>query len=478
MDTWAFDDQIWRRSPGNRFALASYRGLEAAPTGHAAHELAALVGAHECREEGADVLYPGPFRYSPATGRPLPALPAPAARQTWLPPFGNGPAMSCLGLRQSPLALALPAGPRSGDAPDTELPLPPPGEHHFLVGHCKTRLPLLLAFNPRQGLVYLHTSGGWVECEGQGRLLPASSLAAWGLWLDGDEENRFYLPTDEGLAVLDLNVLGLGYRLDLIPARCLAAPAALGGWLAVPALAPEGRAGVLCLAGRDGAAAWLDCEAAGDGGFAIPLARQRQVLWLGGQGQLQLGLDADRRLTARAIPWQDGDSPRLAFGSAYYARDGALWQLAYDNPAGRYHYVRLGQSQPERQPCRSPALSSGTVCFAQASQLRGPPWTDPALAYDALAEDVVIPLLEAADGAVLCVRIAWVQGLESLFASTAAHLARYELIGRDGDARFFTHRLARPWLARPFVYRGVLYLHHPELESIPGWALALAREAP
>jgi hypothetical protein len=475
MDIWRFDDQAWRRSAGQGFALHDYRGLEAAAAAHGAHELAALVGARECPEEGEGVLYPGPFSHSPATGKPL-RPPAPGERQIWLPPFGNSPSLGRLGLRQTGLALGLSATPGLEHAPDTQWMLPEPGEYQFMVGNFKARIPLLLAINPRQGRLFLRSGQDWQELTRQGPRLPGSSLAAdgWGAWLDGREENRLYLPTDEGLAVLALNVLNLSYRLSVVPGQCLGAPAALEDWVAVPALGEGNRAGLLLVPCQEGGAAeWLDCAAVAVGGrFNAPLAGRSQVLWLNSHGQALLALDLDGRPTAGHIPWPDDGPPCFEFGSPYHARNGVLWQICYDRRAGRYHYVQLGSRTPDKQPCRSPVLTSGTACFARASQLRGPPWSEAGPSCEALGEDLLIPLLEAANAAVLCLRMAWIRGLDELFQSPIAHLAHYELIGHDGDVRLLTRRLCKPWLAQPFAHRGWLCLYHPDLDLIPAWKLA------
>ncbi|MGZ8217556.1 hypothetical protein [Methylomagnum sp.] len=480
MDTWTFDDQSWQRTPDQRFKLEHFRGLSAPDNLLDTHALAKAVGAHECPEEGDGVLYPGPFKHSPVTGKPLPAAPA-EFKQTWLPPFGNGLPSSCLGLRQTALSVDLPSRPKvvadaAAPDPETRLPLPQPGEYHFLVGNLKTRVPWLLAINFRQGRIHLHSGQAWIELKHQEKLLPGSSLPAtqWGAWLDEADEKCLYLPTDEGLAILDINVLRATYHLTLTPGHCLGAPTRLDAWIMVPALTPEGRGRILRVARHDDSVAdWLDYAAADTGeSFNIPLADSRQILWLNARTQARVKLNVDNQPVADRLPWPEGMIPRFEFGGAYQARNGELWQICYDEEAGNYHYVQLGRHNPDQRPCRSPSLTSGTACFVQASPLPGPPWNDTELVNEAATGTVVIPLLEAPGPAVLCARVEWIGGLEALFESLSPLRVHYDWLGHDGDRRLFTHKLAQPWLARPFVYRGWLYLYHPDMTDIPGWQLA------
>jgi len=474
MDSWTFDDQSWQRSTDNHFEVVTFRGLEAIGHAHDTQDLAALVGAHECPEDGQDVLYPGLFRHSPLTGKPLPAIASPA-KQTWLPPFGNSHSINCLGLRQSALSLHLHDAVRP-DTPDRRLPLPPPGEYRFIVGNLKAFQPQLLAVNPKKGRLYLYLHRGWVELEKQGKRLPESSLnrLQWSVCLDGAEENRLYFPTDDGLAILDINVFKLGYELQLITARCIGSPALLEGWIMLPALDKAGKAGILKVSRKNLSEDWLPFDAAETGGaFNIPLAERDQTLWLNGQGQLKIKLNLDSQPTPSHLPWNQCGTPRFEFGSVYsYVRYGTFWQLCYDSAGGYYQYVKLDQENPEKYVCRSPRFTSGTISFPQASQFKDPPWSDGDVAADATSNAVSIPLLETANDAVLCARIEWVKGLEELLDSPRPQLTHYDLIGRNGDRCFFTHKLPSPWLALPFVHRDYLYLYHPEIDHIPGWKLA------
>src|SRR4051812_5469778 len=190
-ERWEVGDQIWSRNPANgAFDLVDYRGLGAALDNQDPLDWATLVGARvsfDDADRGARpvALFPGEFRFSPVTGKPL--APAPAAPlNAWLPPFGGEVAAADkpqgLRLTSAPLVLKKAVSPES--APDRQLAIPAPGKYQFMVSACQTRDARLLALDHSQGILYqwLPRTGSWqvLQPEG-GSTLAMTSLGdhAW-----------------------------------------------------------------------------------------------------------------------------------------------------------------------------------------------------------------------------------------------------------------------------------------------------------
>ncbi|WP_295412705.1 hypothetical protein [uncultured Thiodictyon sp.] len=488
METWDLDypdghRESWiKDAASGQFRLAYYNGLGPVDDQYSKPELAELVGARLCREDDATVLYPGLFRYSTVTGKPL-SDPLASKAESWLPPFGRSHTADPFGmpgLRQTHINLALARTLLPEQDPGALLPLPPPGDYHFFVGNLAARRASLLAIEPRKGMLYLFrdSQSRWVEVRGQHQLLPESSLATsqWSLACPDAGRQQLYLPTDRGLALLDINILSLSYDLRLFPGRCMGAPVCFQGkQIFVPVIADGDKGGILQIATGDPSRIdpleFKRCFLAEP--FAASLVDQRRIIWLNRLGQLILKFDdTTQRPNSSFIPWPAGFQPCFQFGSPYRARDGVLWQLGFDQARGRYEYLTLAHNQPERHETASPRFGSGTINFTLETQLRSHPWLDPETVSDAGSRHIVAPLLESPNKSAFCVRIPWNQGADDLFSSQGKHAAVFRLVMEHGDIDFFMKKLTRPWLTRAFVYRHELYLYHPDFDRhIPGWKL-------
>ena len=488
MANWDFDYTDGRRESWARngktdaFKLLDYNGLGSASEQYSMCELAELTGALLWAEGHENVLYPAAFRHSPVTGQPLPTSLG-SRTESWLPPFGCGqpPDFQGLpGLRQTQAKLALSKDLTPQQDPATSIPLPPPGDYHFLVGNFSMRRPSLLAVEPRKGVLFVFrdSSNQWAELKGNPQLLPESSLMAsrWGLACPDLVRRNSYLPTDKGLAVIGINILNLTYGLRLLPGRCVGAPCCFQGKrIFVPAIL-DGNVGVILQVDPRNPLQSEQMEVKHTflaESFDASIIDRRQIIWLSRTGQLILKFDGiDSKPAIVFVSWPEGFQPCFEFGSPYLARDGMLWQLGFDQGAERYTYITLANGHPEKQETACPRFGSGTVNFTLETQLRSHPWLDPEEVSDATANHIVLPLLESPDKSALCARIPWNKGSDGLFKNPVKHTTIFQMVTGDGDIDFFIKKVARPWLARPFVYRKCIYLYHPDFDDpIPGWRL-------
>lgn len=487
-ERWEVGDEIWSRDPTTgAFDLADYRGLGAPSASANPLDFAALIGARVSideadRGEQPFALYPGAFRFSPITGKALPE-PARAHRDAWLPPFGgdSSAADKPQGLRMTDARLALRRTLSVDSVADHQMAMPPAGNYQFLVSAFETCESRLFALEFSRGLIYhwLPHSESWKEIYSSGdEMLGESSLGdnAWGMAAqDLQGPTRIYMPTDDGLAIVTINLIARTYESRTVGTCCVGAPVMWRGKVYVPMLEDDERLGVYTLDPHgtairrvDGPA--LDAPAAG---WVRPLADRRQIIWMAPAGQLIVKRRGGAALEASLLPWASGVKPRFDLGSPYLSDSGHLWQqcLRENEQGGQFVFVRLGLGNPESRPASSPRLCSGAACFCLDKRLRAAPWFDPLGGVDSSAGEVIFPLLESTTtSALLCARVPSTRSLESMLASNVTCTTTFELRG-EHDVQFWVARMPRPWATRPFVYAGHLYLYHPDKRRLPGWRI-------
>lgn len=490
-ERWAVGDQTWSRNPTTGvFELADYKGWGAPPPACDPLDLAPLVGAR-VSVDGADragqpvALYPGAFKFSPVTGKALPA-PSVAHRDTWLPPFGGDSSAedSPQGLRLTAAPMALRSTLTIESLPDRQLAAPPAGHYQFLVSACQTCDARLLALEFSRGRIYhwLPHSERWLELRPAGAQgLGRSSLGeqGWGMAVhDPQGASRIFMPTDDGLAIVSINLIAGTFEPHIVGTRCLGAPVLWQGKVYVPMLQEDGKLGVHGLdpsgtALRRVEGPVLDAAAAA---WVRPLADRRQIVWMSAAGQLVVKPGGGGAFEASLLPWPSGTVPNFELGSPYLSRSGHLWQQCALQDEGkgseegqRFAFVQLGLGEPEIRPASSPRLSTGAACFQLDARLRIAPWFDADDCMDSDGGEVIIPLLESPSAStVLCARVASTAPVDRLFASNEPHTATFELHG-EHDVQFWVARLPRPWATQPFIYSGHLYLYHPDKRRLPGW---------
>ena len=485
-ERWEIDDQVWSRDPATgAFDLADHRGLGAPPATCHPLDLAPLIGARvsndpDDRRDRPAALYPAAFEFSPITGQPLPA-PAASHMESWLPPFGGDRAWAEMpqGLRLTAARLALPPTPDLDAQPDHELPMPPAGDHQFLVGAFGTRDARLIALDPAQGLMHhwLPHSGAWAELRPSGMdALAGSSLGdrAWGMAAQGLRESpRIFMPTDAGLAVVSVNLVGWTYEVHMVGQCCVGAPVLWRGEVHVPMLDDEGKLRIHALNLRDGTAVHrvegqaLDASAE----WFRPVADRHRVVWVGPTGQWVVERREGNTSTAFLLPWSQGTVPCFDSGSPCVSGDGQLWQrcVRHDGQDEEPVFVQLGVGDPAVRAVRS-SRSSGYRLDEHLEDDAA--FDDLGDGLDSAPHEQVFPLLESPSAsAVLCARVQSTHLADELLASGETFTTTFELDGRH-RIPLWTARVPRPWATRPFIYAGHLYLYHPDKRHLHGWRLA------
>jgi hypothetical protein len=474
-ESWDLGDELWARDPvTGAFELRDHRRL--GPPDATVHPLdwAGLVAAR-LSHDPADcagrpvALFPGEFRHSPSTGLPLAPVPH-LGTAVWLPPFGgeHGSTQRLQGLRLTSARLALPAG-LGPDAPaDDELPLPCEGPCHFIVAPFSSCESRLMALEVATGVLrqWLPHSRRWSELApaGDGRLGPSSlGDEAWSLAaIEQKGTMRLFLPSDDGLAVVGINLLGGRCEVRTLGSACVGAPVLWRGRVHVPMLDREGVIFVqgvrpddlalerLPVVGLDPAAhRWLR-----------PVADPQRIVWMGSRGQLVVRAEpAGPSEAASFLPWPRGVSPRFDLGGPTLAA-GHLWQPCFlrDAEGGRVVSVQLG--------------AAGAALRDPPGDERGDRDADTDEDAGDAAKRSATLLASTTSSTTLRARMHDARRMSSGFGTKESFLTTFELAG-ERTVAFFAARLSRPWTTQAFLYAGRLYLHHPELPVLPGWQCAI-----
>ena len=471
-ESWDLGDQLWSRDPATgAFELLDYRQLGTPSAAADPLDWAGLVGAR-LSQDPADcagrplALFPGEFRYSPATGHPL--TPAPhLGTEVWLPPYGGerDGTQRLQGLRLTSARLSLPGSLTPEANPDDELPPPCEGPCHFIVATFSTCESRLVALDVARGVLrqWLPHSRRWAELTpvGDARLGPSSlGDEAWSLAaLEQQGTLRLFLPSDDGLAVVGINLVAGRCEARTLGSACVGAPVLWRGRVHVPMLDREGVVFVQAVRPDDLALERMPVSGLDPAAhrWLRPVADPQHIVWMGSRGQLMVRAEAAGAAGAVSfLPWPAGVSPRFDLGSPRLAA-GHLWQSCFlrDAQGGRVVSVQLGAADPA---LRDPVLRD--------------PADDPTDEDDddshAARERSTTLLASTTSSAALRARLDDARRVSSGFGTKESYLTTFELAGEDTVA-FFAARLTRPWTTQAFLYAGRLYLHHPELPVLPGW---------
>ncbi|VWX62383.1 conserved hypothetical protein [Burkholderiales bacterium 8X] len=489
-ESWEVDDELWLRDPQTgAFHLSDYKGLGAPPSAHHPLDLAELIGARISTDDGdrgaqPAALYPRSFAFSPLTGKALQAA-AGSGRDKWLPPFGEAnPADDRpQGLRSTTTRLVLRNSLHADSPPDAEMAMPPTGHYQFLVGAFKTCEARLLALEFSRGLIYhwLPHSECWLEIYPRGgEVLGESSLDedGWGLASqDLAGETRIYLPTDDGLAIVSINLVARTYEARTVGKRCVGAPVIWQGRLHVPMLDDDRRVGIYGLDLPGGEIERVDARRIdiGQARWTRPVCDRHQVVWMTSKGQVVLRApEGTDRAESSLQPWPSTLRPVCEFGPP--CQDGSLlWQACIDHATDRSApaWVRLGSEAAEPRALDSPDWipGAGPSRRRPSGMVPAASWLGRSAPAGDASADLLFPLLEStASSSALVARVDGARSAAELLASNAIVTTTFEWIGEE-RVPFWTARLPRPWATRAFVWAGHLYLYHPDKRRLPGWRL-------
>lgn len=464
----------------------------------AGHNVAALVPQDvqmtlEAKSStvGDGALHPPEFEFDVASGKPLISFSKAGTSSLWIPPFGTAPLQKRMrgevrGLRQVdlPLSIANLGGRAADGTPDVERHLPPAGSYEFFSVPAATRAAALMALEASKGLVYgwLPGAGRWEALEhadGRG-LLAETGLKdlCWRCEVTVEGQcSRLFIPTDEGLACLQPDLLALKFEVRYAgDGRAIGAPIQLGERVWAPVRQASGRVIFVGMDFQGEAGGMLDVSAilpadVNPVQMQAPVVCGRLAIWLTELGQLVLRLTGDGLPEVRFQPWPITVQPSLEFGCAHHASDGSLWQLCFDGARGQYVYLKLGITATEMYDAL-PRQSSGNFNFRFATKYQSPPWQEPEHGDHTDTETVVFPILECtADKSVYGVLLESTQALATLLKSQER--LRVVLVVDDmaRQTAFHTMSAPEPWRLRLFRHDGCLWAYHPTQLRLNGWKL-------
>ncbi len=446
-------------------------------------DIAQLLGAALPASCQCAPLYPDDFAYCPQCGAALTPPASLAARPDW---WGGAcepalPRQVPRGLPVTALALGEALERRSPDAsarPDCSMPTPPNSQCVFGAAHVGFPVQRLLALAySRNVLQYWDPQARlWHLMAGDDHAADLSFTAADYAWLPATGARRgevALVPTRQGLCRLWINPINETYRTETVfDATLASAPGAVRKHIACLFI-DAGRTHLWSALADASAVELIDCGAfeLPTDGWSRPISYDDKLIWLHEQGHLCWQPGG----APQWLAWPQLWSPRRAFGGPVQSRDGRLWLIGHDGQA--YSFLELGVPDGQLEALDGARLGFGKLLFRRGHAVIGDPW-EPEHVEDPHEDDaLVLPLLwaynsERAQPGGLVLRCHKYTG-KAETALDAAVLARVsvEWIGRRNVVLDELVRLARPGECLPFVYDGVLWLHHPDWHQLRGWRL-------
>ncbi|SEK17359.1 hypothetical protein SAMN05444746_1443 [Variovorax sp. OK212] len=299
---------------------------------------------------------------------------------------------------------------------------------------------------------------------------------------------RIFLPTEEGLACLVPDAMGLSFSVRYHgESPALGSPVQFGERVWAPLLSADGR---IKFVGLDLAGGNLvevdvaqgDAESSGRlagpqslGRVAAPVTSLGAAIWVTEEGQLLLQRKANGSLEGSFARWPASIKPALKFGSPYLARDGLLWQLCLDktrDPSGSFIYALLGRGAWEAWDAQPPRLCSGEFNFRFATKHHSEPWIEPEHGDDSSSDEVVVPVVESVGNrTVIGMKFKSTRGVEMLLSERERTLVKLVVDDADRQTEFDMFTVAKPLQLRIFVHDAHLWAYHPALPYLRGWAM-------
>ena len=377
------------------------------------------------------------------------------------------------------------------------IPLPSPGRHHFFVGNFGLALPLLFSFDLLSGALYcwIDHKEVWRELAPEGKVNLGAFTEpdlSWNmLLLDAERSGKLFIPTDSGLALVDINPLSLTYDVSYVSSlTCLSGIIEFQNDVFV--VVRDGPAQkVLRTRFADGADNHVIIyeilnlpQGADLGPLRLPIKTKRDVYWLCKSGQVRLKVDVTGDLLISFFAWPQGVCPRFQFGGPYRNIDSTLWQQCFDasstdsNDHG-YCFVELGKQPPMIKRVGHYRLVGGFSSLdGDQRLLNDPPWETTEGGVDSIGR-ITVPILESTVGTkpMICFSAEFNGNPETFFEQTRKVDVQYLYWGHlknvpNHRCAFQFAEVESPWDARVLVFHGHLYIYDPDSFSpLHGWKI-------
>jgi hypothetical protein len=494
---WQDGEFLWEQPEETAdFVLCSFRKQAVANPWRNEHG-AKLAG---CKLDSHGRVFPKDFVYSPFQATLLDK--GPQRHQSSIPPFAQqvgGRNRPGFPETEHPLVIQKLATPNRNDglgvSPSLMLPLPDKGRHHFIVANFGLSNPVLLSLDIKSGNIccWIPHMSMWHEIAPRSDALIDSYCAPDTTWsmhaADPERTGVLYIPTDSGIARVDVNPLALTYEVSyLTSSRCISGLIAFG--ISVFGLALRGNTPCIEQATRLEGDSYKQesYELAGLpqaetlGNQYRPFATKREVYWLCNYGQIRLRRQATSSFVTSLIPWSVGTVPMFHLGGSYIHTDGSVWQQCLLNKDDEHFYafVELGTLTPELRPMGGYRLTAAYSCVVGGQRITDrAPW-EPVEGGTGNIRSITVPMLESLSDkgkTLVCMTAKYSGDPERFFADTTVMEVDYEFWGhrsvKNLRETFFHALYATPWDARLFIFGDHLYLYDPDSKNpVPGWQLA------
>ncbi|MDR3641990.1 MAG: hypothetical protein P4L39_11775 [Humidesulfovibrio sp.] len=371
--------------------------------------------------------------------------------------------------------------------PDAQLVMPPPGGRSFLVACCGLRHSFLFSLDALNGCIHCWVPSAqlWAELNPTDQGMPflgAGGLPLTQWWPEAENlagDTVLLWPSDSGILTVRMDPLTLTYRAEVLAPGTCVSPLLPNGDRVYGLMANAGQETLTLVSVSSATASPNECVSGiPKADWSQAVATPHEAILVSSVGQVVAN---SRRNIFAFLPWaESAGQPVTEFGPPHCDEsDGRLWLQTQIGQESKeefgYGYVLLGHGGGELHKATGARHHTGKSSIKVEQRLLGSPWNDPEKvqfgAHD--NDEAVVPLLESvAHGDLLVLRANYVGSASGFLQIEESIPTRFQIHRQQPDSQgFHVAKLHKPWEATTFIFRGQLFLYHPDFKYLPGWTI-------
>lgn len=487
-ELWELESGKWQaESSGKGFKLVETNTGEKVSADLTNTDLQTILNLPQ-HPDNVDWLYPPEFSYCSETQTKLVRQDL-SEEKPWIPPFGVLPINQrtkgiVRGLNQTDFSLNIESigRPAQDISEDCNIKPPPNGNYHFFSIKANSTTNILVALDPKIGNLYAYLPGkkAWYFLSFKNILTLSGTEIEVANWRCESEivegETQLFLPTDNGLALLKLDVLSLSFNVEYFGGgKCIASPIYFGNSIWQPLMKTAGKIELLNYSLENKFIQTITLSKEQNLELTkvqAPISTSNFVVWICNQGQIILKFHPNGDTDLRFLKWPLKFQPLFTRGCCYLTKRGDLYQLGVNNTRPNFNqYVKLNDDSFESKESVTTRLCSGRNNFEMAIRCEEPPWED--LNNHNTSVITVMPLFESRINTnVLALTFNFAGDFENLLQKKEKLEACLLLYSKDHQTCTINKFVeSEPWDIKIFIHNNCIWKYHSERELVIGWRL-------